>query len=251
MAYVQINVSPVWPPTGIALAALLIFGYSLWPGISLGVLLGSLFTGADFYVAMGMSLGNTLEALAGAYLLRRFVHFHNDLDRIQDVAGLGLVAVFSTAISATIGTMTLLLAGRGQWSGVGGLWTTWWIGDLLGALVVAPLLLVWASPPSFRVHRRQYAEGMILLTLLILVTWYVFGGIPPEGILHQAMIYVIFPFVIWAAIRLGQHGATLAVCVVSGIAIWNTVQGLGPFSLESKNDSQVFCRHLNRRLADA
>ncbi len=239
MAYVQINVSPVWPPTGIALAALLIFGYSLWPGISLGVLLGSLFTGADLSVAAGMALGNTLEALAGAYLLKRFVHFHNDLDRVQDVAGLGLVAVFSTAISATIGTMTLLVAGRGQWSGFAALWMTWWIGDLLGALVVAPLLLVWVSPPSFQRHRRHYAEGVSLLTLLTLVTWYVFGGVPPDGILHQALIYLIFPFVIWAAIRLGQHGATLAVCVVSGIAIWNTVQGLGPFSLESKNDSLV------------
>ncbi len=239
MAYVQINVSPVWPPTGIALAALLIFGYNVWPGISLGVLLGSLLTGADLGIAVGITLGNTLEALVGAYLLKRFVHFHNALDRIQDVVGLGLVAVFSTAISATIGTMTLLLAGRGQWSGLGGLWTTWWIGDLLGALVVAPLLLVWVSPPSFREHRRQYAEGAILLTLLVLVTWFVFGGKPPDEILQQALIYVIFPFVRWAALRLGQHGATLAVCVVSGIAIWNTIQGLGPFSLESKNDSLV------------
>ena len=79
MAYVQINVSPVWPPPGIALAALLIFGYDLWPGISLSVLLGSIFTGADLSVAVGMAVGNTLEALAGAYLLKRFVHFHNGL----------------------------------------------------------------------------------------------------------------------------------------------------------------------------
>src|SRR3990172_584850 len=85
MAYVQINTSPVWPPTGIALAALLIFGYNVWPAISLGVLLGSLFTGADIGVAMGITLGNTLEALAGAYLLKRFVNFHNVMDRVQDV----------------------------------------------------------------------------------------------------------------------------------------------------------------------
>src|SRR6266508_956872 len=89
MAYVQINTSPVWPPTGIALAALLIFGYKLWPGIALGVLAGSLFTGADFVVAAGMALGNTLEALAGAYLLRRVVKFHNEMDRVRDVVGLG------------------------------------------------------------------------------------------------------------------------------------------------------------------
>ena len=239
MAYVQINTSPVWPPTGIALAALLIFGTNLWPEIALGVLLGSLFTGADLLIAVGMSLGNTLEALAGAYLLKRLVNFHNELDRIQDVAGLGVVSVFSTAISATIGTISLLIAERGQWSGFGAIWTTWWIGDLLGALVVAPILLVWASLPLFHLPRRRFAEGAIFLALLVLMTWYVFGGKPPDGILHQALIYMIFLFVIWAALRLGQPGATLAVFLVSGIAIWNTVQGLGPFSLESKNDSLV------------
>jgi len=236
MAYVQINTSPVWPPTGIALAALLIFGYNVWPAISLGVLLGSLFTGADIGVAMGITLGNTLEALAGAYLLKRFVNFHNVMDRVQDVTGLALVSVFSTTISATIGTTTLMLTGRGEWSGIGALWSTWWIGDLLGALVVAPILLVWVSPPR---QRRLYVESGILMVLLGFVTWYVFGGMPPDGILHQALIYVIFPFVIWAALRLGQHGATVAIFLVSGIAIWGTAQGLGPFSLESKNNSLV------------
>lgn len=239
MAYVQSNTSPVWPPTGIALAALLIFGYDLWPGVSLSVLLGSLLTGADFGAALGMTLGNTLEALAGAYLLKHFVNFHNAMDRIRDVVGLGVVSVFSTTISATIGTTTLMLAGLGKWSGFGAIWSTWWIGDLLGALVVAPALLVWVTLPSFRAQRRQYQEGLILLGLLIFVTWYVFGGIRPGGILHQALIYLVFPFIIWAALRLDQHGATLTMFVVSGIAIWGTVQGLGPFSLESKNDSLV------------
>jgi signal transduction histidine kinase len=239
MAYVQMNTSPVWPPTGIALAALLIFGYDLWPGISLGVLLGSLLTGADISVALGITLGNTLEALAGAYLLKRFINFHNAMDRIRDVVGLGVVSVISTTISATIGTMTLMLAGQGVWAGFGAIWSTWWIGDLLGALVVAPALLVWLSPPPFHAQRRQYAEGMFLLVLLILVTWYVFGGKPPDGILHQALIYLVFPFIIWAALRFDQHGVTITTLIVSGIAIWGTVQGLGPFSLESKNDSLV------------
>ena len=92
---------------------------------------------------------------------------------------------------------------------------------------------------SVRASRRRYGEGLLLLVLLSLVTWYVFGGIPREGILHQALIYMIFPFIIWAALRLGQHGATAAVCAVSGIAIWGTVKGLGPFAQESMNDSLV------------
>jgi signal transduction histidine kinase len=238
MAYVQVNTSPVWPPTGIALAALLAFGYNLWPGVSLAVLLGSLLTGAPLGIALGMTLGNTLEALAGAFFLKRFVGFHNEIDRIQDVVGLVLVSVFSTAISASIGTATLMLTG-----GVGqeyiANWLTWWIGDLLGALVVAPLLLAWTFLPSFRTRKRMYIEGGILLGLLAATTWYVFSSQPYAGIFHQAMIYVIFPFMIWAALRLGQRGAATAIFLVSGIAIWGTSQGMGPFSLESKNDSLV------------
>lgn len=239
MAYVQMNTSPVWPPTGIALAALLIFGYRFWPAISLAVLAGSLLTGADPGLAFGMALGNTLEALAGAYLLRRFVGFHNAIDRIRDVVGLAVVAIFSTAISATVGTATLLLSRLGTWEGLGALWSTWWIGDLLGALVVAPVLLVWISPSSLRPSKRLLAEGPLLLLLLLLVGLYVFGGKPPDGVLHQALIYLLFPFIIWAALRFGQHGAATTTFIISGIAIWGTVQGLGPFSLGSKNDSLV------------
>ncbi len=238
MAYVQINTSPVWPPTGIALAALLAFGYNLWPGVSLGVLLGSLLTGAPLDIALGMTLGNTLEALAGAFFLKRFVGFHNEIDRIQDVVGLVLVSLFSTAISATIGTTTLMLTG-GVGQGYISIWLTWWIGDLLGALVVAPVLLTWVTLPSFQVNKRAYFEGGILLVLLAWVTWYVFSNQPPIGVFHQAMIYVIFPFMIWAALRLGQRGASTAIFLVSAIAIWGTSQGMGPFSLESKNDSLV------------
>lgn len=239
MAYVQPNTSPVWPPTGIAIAALLLFGYDLWPGISLGVLLGSLLTGAPFNLALGMTLGNTLEALAIAYCLQRFVDFRPDINRVQDVISLLGVSFFGTMISATIGTMTLMLTGFGDWGYFQTIWITWWVGDLLGALVVAPVLLVWVRPSPFLANRRSYIEGAIQLTLLGLITWYVFSNQPPVGILHQALLYVIFPFTIWAALRSGQRGATTAILLVSGIAIWGTAGGMGPFSMESKNDSLV------------
>lgn len=238
MAYVQVNTSPVWPPTGIALAFLLTFGCHYWPGVSLGVLLGSLLTGAPPSVAIGMSIGNTLEAWSGAYVLKRVFVFHNKLDRVQDVVILALVAGFSTAISATIGTSTLLLAGS-----IGNeypiIWLTWWIGNLLGALVVTPAFLTWMSPLSFSRNKRLYLEGSLLIVLLVAITWYVFGSRPYANVLHQAMIYVIFPFVIWAALRLGQRGAATVVLLVSSIAIFGTVHGMGPFSQESKNDSLV------------
>jgi signal transduction histidine kinase len=239
MAYVQTNTSAVWPPTGIALAALLLFGYKFWPGVSLGVLLGALPGGADPRVALGMAIGNTLEALAGAWLLNRIVGLQAPMGRLRDVVGIAVVALFSTAVSATIGTGTLALVGFIPLSGLGALWLTWWIGDLLGALVVAPALLVWLSPGALRGPARAYAEGALLLGLLSAATWYVFVGQPQQGVLHQALIYIVFPFIIWAALRLGQQGATASVCAVSGIAIWGTVHGLGPFAMESKNSSLV------------
>ena len=239
MAYVQANTSPVWPPSGIAIAALLLFGINLWPGISIGVLLGSLLTGAPFNLALGMALGNTLEALAIAYFLRQVFNFHPSLNRVQDVIILIAVSFFGTMISATFGVVTLMITGLGEWSFFPTIWVTWWIGDLLGALVVAPFLLVWVIPPPFVANWRSYLEGAIQLSFMVLITGYVFSNQPPIGIMHQALLYVIFPFTIWAALRFGQRGATTAILLVSGIAIWGTAGGMGPFSTESKNDSLV------------
>ncbi len=126
-----------------------------------------------------------------------------------------------------------------DWQSFWAIWITWWIGDLLGALVVAPVLLTWMPFSPGRPNRRAYLEGGILIVLVAVVTWFVFSSLPPIGVFHQALIYVIFPFVIWAALRFGQRGATIAIAIVSGIAIWGTAQGMGPFSLESKNDSLV------------
>jgi signal transduction histidine kinase len=239
MAYLQSNTSPVWPPTGIALAALLLLGTSRWPGVTIGVLLGSLLTGAPLNLAMGMAVGNTLEALTAAYILQRFLHFHPTLDRIQDVTGLVVVAVFSTMISATMGASTLLLTGLAPRDAAGSIWVTWWIGDLLGALVATPFLLTWISNRKLLTNKRTLIEGSLAFILLGSVAWYVFRYEARAGIYHQALLYLIFPFVIWTAISLGQRGGTSAVLLVSGIAIWATVDGLGPFSLPSKNDNLV------------
>ena len=239
MAYLQDNTSPVWPPTGIAIAALLIFGVSRWPGITLGVLLGSLLTGAPFNLAIGMSIGNTFEALIGAYILQRYVNFHQAMDRVQDVIGLVVVAIFSTMLSATAGASTLVLIDFAPADAYGSIWITWWIGDLLGALVVAPVILAWLKTEITLGSRKKIIEGTLAFILLGIVTWYVFIYQTQTSIYHQALLYLIFPFVIWTAIRFGQRGGTTAVIMVSGMAIWATVAGLGPFSLHSKNDNLI------------
>ena len=239
MAYLQANTSPVWPPTGIAIAVLMLFGSSLWPGVTLGVLVGSVLTGAPFFLAIGMAAGNTLEAVIAVYFLKHILHFHDALDRLNDVIGLTVVALITTAISATIGTSTLVLITETPSSAFFDIWITWWVGDLLGALVVAPFILVWLKRFSLRAMRKSIAESIGLILLIVFITWYVFSKTPPIDVTHQAMIYVIFPFIIWAALRFGQHGATAGIVLISAIAIWGTVNGTGPFAQESINESLI------------
>lgn len=239
MAYVQPNTSPVWPASGVAIAALLLFGINLWPGVFLGVVGGSVLNNVPVTLALGMGVGNTLEAFVVVYCLSRLVDFHVELNRVQDVLYLLGFSCLGTLISATIGVMTLMLTGIGPWEFFFTILITWWIGNLLGAMVVAPVIMVWSTQPNIETNRRAYLEGSILLVMLGIFTWYVFSNTPPDGITHQALLYFIFPIAIWAALRFGQRGATTAIFLVSGIAIWGTAAGAGPFSLESKNDSLV------------
>jgi signal transduction histidine kinase len=239
MASVQTNTSPFWPPAGIAVAALALLGFRVWPGITLGVLVGSLLTGADAPVAVGLAIGNTAEAVVCVYLLRRLAGFGTGMNRVVDVAWFAGVVLLTSAVGATAGVSTLLLAGRATFAALGSLWSTWWIGDLLGALIVAPALMVWRSPPPRSLGPRWFAEGLFGLLGVGALTWYVFAFRPVEGALHQALIYAVFPLVIWVALRAGQHGATLASLVISGIATWGTMKGVGPFEGASMNDALV------------
>lgn len=239
MAYVQSNTSPVWPPTGIAIAALLLFGWQLWPAITLAVLLGSLLTGAPVTLAIGMAIGNTLEALAVVVLLRRFGSFHPNLERIRDVISLVMAALAGTIVSATFGALSLLIIDSSLTSTFWQIWATWWIGDFLGALVIGPFLLVWGSSLPEKFARRRQLEGIIVFAVLALVTWYVFFTPQISGIAHRALLYVVFPFTIWAALRTGQRGAAAAIVIVSGIAIWGTALGYGPFADTPTNDSLI------------
>jgi signal transduction histidine kinase len=186
-----------------------------------------------------MTTGNTLEAIAGAYVLKRFFKLHPALDRIQDITALAGVSFLATMISATVGASTLVWTQRAPMSAFTSIWVTWWIGDLLGALVVAPFILTWQDPKPGQLPGRKAFEAASALTLLGVVTWYVFVFQASSGILHQALLYLIFPFTIWTAVRFGQRGGTLAALLVSSMAIWATVADLGPFSLYSKNDNLI------------
>jgi len=151
----------VWPPTGIALAALLIFGPQLWPGILIGASITSVMLGGSLAVAIPSGVGNTLEAVAGLYLLRRVPGFTLSLETFGTILGLIFVAFACTAISATIGVASLFLGHVIPSAQIGASWQAWWIGDLIGALLVAPIILVWTSHPRVPCNQTR-AEAAAL-----------------------------------------------------------------------------------------
>ncbi len=219
----------VWPPTGIAIAALLLGGYRLWPGVFIGALIANVWNGAPIPVGLGIAAGNTLESVAAVYLLHRLPDFRGSLDRVRDAIGvITLAAGLSPVVSATIGTGTLDLAGLVPTGQIGEHWRAWWLGDAIGALLVAPVILVWASKPTFTSAPRLL-EAFALGALVVLASIFVF--VIPEkgnsGLFSQS--YVFFPLLIWAAIRFGQHGAVSTTLLVSIIAVWGTAIGKGPF----------------------
>ena len=220
----------VWAPTGLSIAALLLFGYRLWPAIFAGALAANLWTGASTFAALGIACGNTLEAVAATAVLRRTPGFRLGLDRLEDVASfIVLAAVLCTTISATIGVSTLALAGTITTSQIPVTWRAWWLGDLVGALVVAPLVLVWSSERPLALSWSSVSEGLVLLLIVVSISVYIFSGASSDWrSLEQT--YLVFPALIFAAVRFGQRGAVTAVFLTSIVAVWGTVSGHGPFA---------------------
>src|SRR5213082_3227370 len=219
-AVAQPVVSSAWPPSGLALAALLLLGLRLWPGIALGTFLLNWTAGVSAVGAAGIATGNTLEAVAAAWLLTRIVDFHPSLERVRDVIALVVVgALASTTVSATLGVGSLWASGAVAPDALRRLWFVWWSGDALGDVLVAPLLLTWArAAPA--VGRRLEAAG--LLAALLLLTALLLRN-------PLAYVYAVFPVVVWAALRFGSRGTATAAAVVAALTIWYTLRGLGPF----------------------
>jgi signal transduction histidine kinase/integral membrane sensor domain MASE1 len=239
LAFVAEQVTVVWPPTGIALAAILVFGMRIWPGIYLGAFITNVTVNATAPAALGMALGNTLEAVTGAWLLQR-VAFDNSLGRIKDVFAFVVFGVLlATTVSATLGPISLCLARVQHWSAYWNLWMVWWLGDAVGALVVAPFVLTWASERFDRRDSDTVVEATALLLALLTIGSVVFGIFFPGVTADHPLEYAVFPLVIWAALRFGQRGTSAVIVITSVLAILGTVRGLGPFSRVAIHESLI------------
>ena len=229
LAFVNPSATPVWAPTGIALAAMLLLGYRVWPGIFAGAFLVNITTAGSVVTSVGIATGNTLEAMVGAYLVNRFAGGSQAFARPIDVFKfVGLAAVASTTVSATIGVTTLALDGYASWSAYPSIWVTWWLGDLVGTIVVTPLLVLWSTTVGTRWTGKRILEAALLLAVLVVVSGLVF-----RDQLHRGYAFMAAPPLIWIAFRLGARETATAVVLLAGIALAGTVQHYGPFGATS------------------
>ncbi len=239
LAFVHASASPVWPPTGIALAALLTLGYRAWPAIFAGAFVVNVTTAGSVVTSLGIATGNTLEGLLGAYLVDRLANGVRAFDRAPDVFKFtGLAAVLSTTVSATMGVTSLSLGGHAPWADFERIWLTWWLGDAAGALIIAPLLVLWIRQSDFDATRRRPLEAASLLLSTILVGLAVFHeGLALFGLRTLPLTFLCIPPLVWAAFRFSQREAATLVAVLSGIAIWETLRGSGPFASATANEA--------------
>jgi diguanylate cyclase (GGDEF)-like protein len=238
VAYVHPSASAVWPPSGLTLAAFLLAGYEVWPAILIGAFLVNLTTAGSVATSAAIAAGNTLEGLLGAYLVNRFARGQRACERARDVFKLaGLAAVISTAVSATAGVVALSLGGFARWTDFGSIWSTWWMGDAVSDLVIAPAVLLWTARPRVRWTRREALEAAALLVCLVVVGIAVFGGVVPWKDKHYPLEFLCVPLLLWVAFRFEQRDAATVVVLLAGVAIWGTLRGYGPFARPLFNES--------------
>ncbi len=237
LASLHPSASPVWPAAGVALAALLVLGYRVWPAIFIGAFLVNVTTTGNAATSLAIASGNTLEAVCGAWIVNRFAGGTTVFDRPQGVFKFALAAAVSAIISPVFGVTSLALAGSADWANYGSIWLTWWLGDTTGDLLIAPSVILWSVTSKRWWNGREAAEVGILLLLLFILSEVVFGGWLPISARNYPIAFIYGPIVIWTAFRFTQRETATGIFIVSTIAILGTLHGFGPFVRGTENQS--------------
>src|SRR5258706_3595052 len=234
-AYINSSVTTVWPPAGIALAAFVLLGYRIWPAILGAPFLPNLTTTGAILPSIGIAIGNACEGLLGAYLVNRFARGGRVFDRVRDIIRFTvLAALVSTTVSASIGIASLALGGLVSSHDAPRVWLTWWLGDAVGDMVIAPALILWIGvKPGPSWSRPQLTEAMALTLVTVLAALATFGGVFPSP--HYPLTLVLWPILIWVAFRFGPREAATTLVIVSFIAIFRLLPRGAPFFSYSTN----------------
>ena len=238
LASIHPNASPIWPPTGLALAVVMLRGYRVWPAIFLGAWLANATTAGSVYTAAAIAFGNTLESLVGGYLISRWSHGPRTFDTPAGVASFALIALLAaTPISATFGVGSLALAADADLFGMASTWLTWWLGDLAGALVITPVIVLWARSSLSSAPRRQLLETGAVIAAAAAVGLLAFSPLIDQTPNRDPLGFLAVLPLMWAALRRGQRDTATVALVLSGFALWGAMTGEGPFARSTLNDS--------------
>jgi PAS domain S-box-containing protein len=238
LAFAHTNVTAVWPPTGVALAAMLLFGYRVWPAILLGAFLVAGTTVGFTWTSVGIGVGHTLEALLGAFLATQFANGRNAFDRVRGTLKFVVLAgLLSTTVGATVGVVSLTLGGSASWYRFAATWLPWWLGDMAGAIVVAPLLILWGVERRPRLTRTATLELTGVLGAVVFVGWTVFNDLLSPWVRNGPLTFLCLPPLVLAAFRFGQREVGTSIALLSALAVWGTTHGSGPFVRSSTSES--------------
>ena len=230
----------VWPSSGFALAALVIFGVQMWPAVFAGAALAYITASGLISSSLTFAIGHTLEAVIGAVLIDRFARgqrvFEDAVTIFRFVVIAGLI---TTPLSATLGALAPTVIGTTEWSSFTYLWLNWWLASLTGILIVAPFTMVWITSLGSKVLWRDLGESLMILSFLTAASFALFGGYYAYQLAHYPLHFMSVPFLLWMAFRLGRRGMATGIVILSGVAIWGTVRGFGPFVIEGPNEGLV------------
>jgi diguanylate cyclase (GGDEF)-like protein len=232
----------VWPAGGFALAALVLVGRTAWPAVLLGSFASLASVSGHIVWSLTVALGYTLEAVVGALLVERVAGGASAFASARSIFRFVAVTVFvSTPLSAAYGVLATSLFGTSAWSDFVYLWMSWWLANVAGVLVVAPLVLVWAAAPMRwrQLLSLDTLEAVTIVTFLTAVASVVFGGQSPLSFKNYPLEFLCVPVLMWGAFRQGSRTVVTATTALSGIAVWGTTRGFGPFALESRYEGLV------------
>ncbi len=230
LAVVHANATAVWAPSGLAVAAFLLFGFRLWPAILAGAFVVNVTTAGSVATSASLAVGNTLEGLVAADLVNRFAGGQSVFQRPQDIFKFALAGALASSVAATIGVTTLTMAGYAMWSEYTRIWLTWWLGDVSGVLIVTPVIVLWTLEPKVTWRHPRVVEAALAVISIAVVGGLIFGAGSSLAESRYPLAFLAIPPLMWVAFRFGQRAATTAVMGLCAVAIWGTLRGLGPFA---------------------
>jgi len=235
LAFANASATAIWPPTGIALAVILLLGYRFWPSIFWGAFLVNITTQGSAWASFGIATGNTLEALLSVFLVNRYSNGRETFNHPINVLKFSvLVGLISTTVSATAGVASLALGGFAPWANFGPIWLMWWLGDTSGGFILAPMLILWGSTTSVPWDRGKCLEAALLLLSLFAVGQVIFSG------KNYPLAFTGFPILMWSAFRFGQRETATVVFILSVMAMIGTLHSREPFGLQPIDPALLF-----------